>query len=409
VLVTPSAASIEVGLTTPLTASTRDANGNVLTGRTVTWSSSATGVAIVSGTGVVTAIAQGTATISATSEGRTGTAAITVTFTPVASVSVTPTSASLRLGQALQLTATPRDAAGNPLANRPVTWSTNNATVATVTATGLVATLAEGSATITATSGTANGTSTLTVTSAQALYPNEPAGAVPMLAWATDFSSVVATSNESDAQPWFYASGNPPSRLDWATTITDPTAPVNPTKVGRLEINPSNVSLPLYGNGIEKLMSARKFVPPGSAKKIYWSYWFKYLPGWVQYAFQLKQTEMFYSSGGTIVASTGELEPWHMEFYNWNGSATLHAEGSTPIRTNVWYHVEIIIDQTTWRHQMYLNGVLEIDRVMNVHGLGSPAEFGFVWVYGGGGSPGLRQLSNSIYMYHDALYMSYVP
>jgi hypothetical protein len=241
-------------------------------------------------------------------------------------------------------------------------------------------------------------------------YPNEPPGATPMLEWATDFGSVVATSPETDSQPFFYASGNPPARLDWATTVSDPTAPVNPSRVGRLEINPSNVSLPLYGNGIEKLVSADKLIPPSGARRIYWSYWFKYLPGFAQYAFQFKQTEMFYSTtGGTIVATTGELEPWAMEFYNWDGSATQHAAGAYTIRSNVWYHVEVIVDQVTWRHQMFINGEPYLDRVMSVHGIGSPAEFGFVWVYGGGGSPGLTQLNRSIFVHHDALYMSYVP
>ncbi len=241
-------------------------------------------------------------------------------------------------------------------------------------------------------------------------YPNEPAGARPLLEWATDFSAVVATSPETDSQPWFYASGNPPARLGWATTVRDPSAPVNPSKVGRLEINPSNVSLPLYGNGIEKLVSRRKFIPPAGATQVYWSYWFKYLPGFVQYAFQFKQTEMFHSTtGGTIVATTGELEPWAMEFYNWNGSATQHAAGAHTIRTGVWYQVEVIVDLATWRHRMFINGRPYLDRVMSVHGIGDPAEFGFVWVYGGGGSHGLRQLNRSIFVHHDALYMSYVP
>jgi formylglycine-generating enzyme required for sulfatase activity len=56
-----------------------DVAGNVLTGRTITWSSSATTVAAVNGvTGLVTAVAVGAATISATSEGKTGTAVLTV-------------------------------------------------------------------------------------------------------------------------------------------------------------------------------------------------------------------------------------------------------------------------------------------------------------------------------------------
>jgi hypothetical protein len=65
---------------------------------------------------------------------------------------LTPSTASLVPAQPLQLQAEPRDAAGNPLTDRPVTWSSNNPAVATVSETGLVASLKPGSAGITATS-----------------------------------------------------------------------------------------------------------------------------------------------------------------------------------------------------------------------------------------------------------------
>jgi len=57
----------------------KDVNGNVLSGRTVTWASSAPAVAVVSTGGLVTGVALGAATITATSEGQRGTAAITGT------------------------------------------------------------------------------------------------------------------------------------------------------------------------------------------------------------------------------------------------------------------------------------------------------------------------------------------
>src|SRR5437588_1545446 len=82
VTVAPATASVQVGLTVQLTATTKDANGNTLTGRTVTWSSGNTGVATVSSSGLVTGVAAGSATITATSEGQSGTSAITVTAAP---------------------------------------------------------------------------------------------------------------------------------------------------------------------------------------------------------------------------------------------------------------------------------------------------------------------------------------
>jgi len=103
VTVSPAAVSLTVGQTMQLAAVTKDAAGNVLTGRTVTWSSSNTSVATVSGTGLVTGLTAGTATITATSEGVAGTAAITVTtavtnpgtVTDLAVVGVTDTGATL--------------------------------------------------------------------------------------------------------------------------------------------------------------------------------------------------------------------------------------------------------------------------------------------------------------------------
>src|SRR3989454_2699803 len=71
---------------------------------------------------------------------------------PVASVTVSPAAASIALGQTVQLTATPRDSQGNGLAGRVVAWSTSDASVATVSGSGLVTAVAVGGATITATS-----------------------------------------------------------------------------------------------------------------------------------------------------------------------------------------------------------------------------------------------------------------
>ncbi|WP_461413612.1 Ig-like domain-containing protein [Gemmatimonas sp.] len=79
---------LEVGATTSASAEVRSTAGAVLGGRTITWSSSAQGVATVSDAGVITGVGVGTATISATSEGKTGTATVTVIQPPVASVVV---------------------------------------------------------------------------------------------------------------------------------------------------------------------------------------------------------------------------------------------------------------------------------------------------------------------------------
>jgi len=115
---------------------TTDSLGNVLTGRAVTWASNNSAVT-VNGNGLVTGAGSGSATITATSEGKSGTATVTVTTVPVASVTVTPASANLQTGQTVQLTATARDASGNPLSGRVMTWTSTNTSIATVNGSGL--------------------------------------------------------------------------------------------------------------------------------------------------------------------------------------------------------------------------------------------------------------------------------
>ncbi len=164
VTVSPSSANVAITGTVQLTATPKDANGNPLTGRAISWSSSDNTIATVNGSGLVTGVAAGTVTITATSEGKSGTASITVAGAPVATVTVTPASASVQAGQTVQLTATLKDANGNILTGRVVTWSSNNPSVAGVNSSGLVTGNTAGSATITATSEGKSGTSAITVT-----------------------------------------------------------------------------------------------------------------------------------------------------------------------------------------------------------------------------------------------------
>ncbi|MGE0441456.1 MAG: Ig domain-containing protein [Gemmatimonadales bacterium] len=160
--VSPASATMLPAQTTQLTATTRDATGATVNGRTVTWSTGNAGVASVSTAGLVTAVSPGIATIAATSEGKTGTSDITV-LAPVATVTVDPPAATVAPGQTVQLTAATLDGAGNPLSGRPVVWTSGSTGVASVSVTGLVTAVAAGSATITATSEGKSGSGTITV------------------------------------------------------------------------------------------------------------------------------------------------------------------------------------------------------------------------------------------------------
>jgi uncharacterized protein YjdB len=164
VTVTPLSANIFVGAQQTFAAITRDASGQVLTGRAVSWSSSANSVATVSANGVATGAGAGNAVITATSEGKSGTAAIAVAQVPVGTVTVLPSPATVVATQTTQLTATVKDQNGTVVTDRTVTWATNNPTIATVSTSGLVLGVTPGSATITATSGGKSGSTTVTVT-----------------------------------------------------------------------------------------------------------------------------------------------------------------------------------------------------------------------------------------------------
>jgi len=87
-----------------------------------------------------------------------------VTNVPVASVAVSPTTASVPVGQTVQLTATPKDANGNTLSGRTIAWASSNPAAATVNTSGRVTGVAAGTATITATSEGKSGTAAITVT-----------------------------------------------------------------------------------------------------------------------------------------------------------------------------------------------------------------------------------------------------
>ena len=182
VLVALNPSALVVGETANANATLRDANGNDLTGRLVSWSSSNAGVASVNSTGVVTAANAGSADIIATSEGKNGRAAVTVSVSPppppvpVASISVSPAAPSVQVGGTVQLSAVTRDASGNVVVGRTISWSSSNTAVATVSASGLVRALLAGSSNITATSGGVSALSAVTVTAP----PPQPVASVSL-------------------------------------------------------------------------------------------------------------------------------------------------------------------------------------------------------------------------------------
>jgi myo-inositol-hexaphosphate 3-phosphohydrolase/PKD repeat protein len=114
--------------------------------------------------------------------------------TAVASVEVSPASASVLEGSTLQLAAAAKDAAGNPLSGCTVTWSTTDASIAIVSASGRVTAVSEtliGSArqaTITATTEGVSGNSEITVTDADPVANFTYTPAAPVVAQPVSFT-----------------------------------------------------------------------------------------------------------------------------------------------------------------------------------------------------------------------------
>jgi alpha-tubulin suppressor-like RCC1 family protein len=165
---TPATSEVSLGKTTKLSATPRDASGNALSGRSISWTSSNANIASVDGTGMVTGVAAGSATITAASEGKSASASITVKpdapVVSVASVSVAAAPDTVEAWDPTAMKATTRDAAGNTLDNRVVRWSSSNTSIATIdSVTGVLTGVDRGTVTITATSEGKTGTTTRVV------------------------------------------------------------------------------------------------------------------------------------------------------------------------------------------------------------------------------------------------------
>jgi hypothetical protein len=198
VMVSPDTATLHVGVTRQLTATPLDAAGNPLPDRTVAWISSDTTAARVDTSGIVTALAPGGVQISATSDGVAGHASLAVIPVPVASVALQVDTATLLAGATHQMEATLRDAGGNLLSDRTITWSSSNEEVATVSASGLVRGISAGATTVTASSEGQQATAQITVERSDPAkvsvvfhyqtHPVEVGSTVPAVATVTDAS-----------------------------------------------------------------------------------------------------------------------------------------------------------------------------------------------------------------------------
>lgn len=182
----------------------------------VTWSSSAAGVATISNTsgtdGLAAGVGSGSANIQATISGVTGSAKLTVQPS-LTGITVTPANPSVPQGQVQQFTATGTysDSSTQNITST-VTWSSQTTTVATISnvsgLNGLATAVAGGSSTIQATLGTVSGSTTMTVPvnlAALVVSPQYPSigdnGAIQSFT-ATGYYTDGSTQNLTAAATW---------------------------------------------------------------------------------------------------------------------------------------------------------------------------------------------------------------
>jgi len=154
ITISAASSSIAKGTTDQFTATGTFSDGSTqLLTNSAIWTSSNTAAATVSSTGLATGTGIGSTNITAVKSGVTSnTFVLTVTAAALQSITVTAPSSSLIMGLTEQLTATGTftDSSTQDLSNS-VIWTSSNATVATISGTGLLTAVSIGSSNISAT------------------------------------------------------------------------------------------------------------------------------------------------------------------------------------------------------------------------------------------------------------------
>ncbi len=271
ITVTPGTISGNVGQSAQFTATVKDVNGNVLSGQTITWSTTNSAVVTVNSSGYGTGTGGGTAAVVASSGGKSAQAQVTVTgasSTPtLGSIALSPTAASIAAGATQQLTPTLTSTVGSVLTGQAVTWASNNSAVATVSGGGLVTGIAAGSAMITATSGGVSSSSSISVTSSSTAPPpsssGEPMPTFGTMIWNDTFNEL---SDAAMLASYELMTGHDAMHAD-------PTAGPNGTGALRMDWARSTTCQDDW-TGIERAI-------PGAPTELYFQYFVKYQPGFI--------------------------------------------------------------------------------------------------------------------------------
>ena len=170
------ARSLEVGHILSAAATRTSDAGQAIPIASVEWSSSDTGILIVSSAGQVRARKIGTASIYATSGGAAGFGALTVTDSVPARVLVAAPRSNISVGAHMQLSAAVITATGRALPSHAISWSSTDFRYATVSASGVVTGVGTGTAHIVALASGVGDTSAIVVSVASTITPDPTNG-----------------------------------------------------------------------------------------------------------------------------------------------------------------------------------------------------------------------------------------
>ena len=242
---------MSIGETVQLTATVLDGNGQPVVGAALTWQSGDASVATVNAQGLVTAVGNGVARITATS-GIVSSGIDVRVMQEAGSIVIEPMAVMLMsIGETIQLTAAVLDGNGQPVEGAAVTWSSGDASVASVDAGGLVTALSNGVARITATSGSVSKSVEITV---QARTPSPDRDVLIALYNALDGENWTNNTNWLSDKPlgkWYGVSVDSVGRVVNLELFDNNLNGTIPPAVGRLV---KLQTLFLYGNSLEGII-----------------------------------------------------------------------------------------------------------------------------------------------------------
>lgn len=150
VTIAPTSLTLPVNGAATVVATAFDCDGNTISKKQPSFSSTDPTVVTVTPQGQVLAIAVGSTTISAVANGKSAVAHVTVTPEQATSVTITPNTLTLRTGNTRQLTATARNNQQVVIPGRTFRWSSSNTAIVAVDQNGLITALTPGNVVVTA-------------------------------------------------------------------------------------------------------------------------------------------------------------------------------------------------------------------------------------------------------------------